>query len=102
MKPKKLRANSHQFMTKALWKAIMTRSKLKNIYLKSRNEKNWVNYKRKRIFCTNLLRKTKQKYFCSLKMKDLNDNKRFWIRMKPFFLDKGLQSNNIILKDKKV
>ena len=32
-------------------------------------------------------------------MKDLND-KRFWEKIKPFFSDKGLQTNNIILKDK--
>ena len=40
IRTKTLRANSHQFMTKALQKAIMTRSSLKNIYLKSRNEEN--------------------------------------------------------------
>ena len=34
IKTKTLQPNSHQFMTKALWKAIMTRSRLKNIYLK--------------------------------------------------------------------
>ena len=34
-------------------------------------------------------------------MKDLNDNKRFWKENKTFyFSDKGLQTNNIILKDK--
>ena len=33
-------------------------------------------------------------------MKDLNDNKKFWKKMKPFFSVKGLQTNNIILKDK--
>ena len=64
-------------MTKALRKAIMTRSRLKNIYLKRRNEENWVNYKRQWNLCTSLLRKTKQNYFCNLNMKDLNDNKRF-------------------------
>ena len=51
-------------------------------------------YKRQQNFYTNL-RKTKQKYFCNLNMKDLND-KRFWKKIKPFFLDKGLQANNII------
>ena len=33
-------------------------------------------------------------------MKDLNDNKRFWKKVKPFSSDKGIQTNNIILKDK--
>ena len=99
MKTKTLPANSHQFMTKALRKAIMTRSRLNNIYLKNGNEENWVNYKRQRNFCTNLLRKTKQKDLCNLNIKDLNKNKRFW-KKKIFFSDKGLQTNDIILKDK--
>ena len=38
---KKLRANNHQFMIKVLRKAIITRSKLKDVYLKTRNSKNW-------------------------------------------------------------
>ena len=38
IKTKILQANSHKFMTKVFRKAIMTRSRLKNIYLKSRNE----------------------------------------------------------------
>ena len=33
-------------------------------------------------------------------MKDLNENERFWKKIKPFFWDKGWQINNIILKDK--
>ena len=33
-------------------------------------------------------------------MKDLNDNKKFWKKMKPFFSVKSLQTNNIIFKDK--
>ena len=40
IKTKTVRANNHQFMNKALRKAIMTRSRLKNIYLKTRNNEN--------------------------------------------------------------
>ena len=43
---KKVRANNHQFITKALRKAIMTTSRLKNAYLKTRNSKNWEKYKK--------------------------------------------------------
>ena len=57
---KKVRANNHQFMTKALRKAITTRSRLKIAYLKTRNNKNWENYKEQRNFCTNLLKKNKK------------------------------------------
>ena len=39
----------------------MTRSRLKNAYLKTRNSKNWENLKKQRNFCTNLLKKTTKK-----------------------------------------
>ena len=88
-------------MTKALRNAIMTRSRLKNAYLKTRNGKNWKNCKKQRNFCTNLLKKTKIEYFRNLNIKDLKDNKKFRKRIKLFFSDKGLETNNIILKEKK-
>ena len=87
-------------MNKALRKAIMTRFRLKNIYLKTCNNENWDKYKKQRNFCTNLLRKTKNDYFRCLNIKDLNDNKKFLKKVKPFFSDKGLETNNIILKGK--
>ena len=70
-----IRANSHEFMTKAHRKAIVTRSRLKNVYLKNQNAINWSNYKYQRSFCTNLLPKTKFDYFRNLNVKELNDNK---------------------------
>ena len=87
-------------MTKALRKAIVIRSRLKIAYLKTRNSKNWENYKNQRNFCTNLLKKSKSEYFRNLNIRDLNDNKKFWKRNKSFFSDKGLQTNNVILKEK--
>ena len=82
---KKVQANNHQFMTKALRKAIMTRSSFKNAYLKTRNSKNWGNCKKQRNFCANLLKKTKSEYFRNLNIKDLNDNKKFWKKIIPLF-----------------
>ena len=58
-------------MTKTLRKAIMHRSKLKNIYNKKRTNDNWANYKKQRNFCVNLLRKTKTDYFQNLNIRDL-------------------------------
>ena len=86
-------------MKKALRKAIMTKSRLKSIYLKNQNTTNWNNYKSQRNFCTNLLRKTKRDYFRNLNIRELNDNKKFWKRIKPFFADKGLANNSIVLKE---
>ena len=47
-----------------------------------------------------ITQKTKSKYFRNLNTKDLNDNKKFWKRIKPFSSDKGLETNHIILKEK--
>ena len=82
-------------MTKALRKAIMTRSRLKNAYLKNRNSENWENYKKQRNFSTNLLKKTKSENFRKLNIKGLNDNKHKVLEKnnKPFFSGKGLQTN---------
>ena len=98
---KKVQANNHLFMTKALRKAIMTRSRLKNAYLKTRNSRTWESYMKQRNVSTNLLKKKrKSEYFRNLNIKDLDDNKTFWKKNKPFFSDKGLETNNIILKEK--
>ena len=59
VKTKILRANKHRFMTRTLQIAIMTRCRLKNLYLKNQSTTNWNNYKHQRNFCTNLLRKKK-------------------------------------------
>ena len=87
-------------MTKALRKAIMTRSRLKNIYNKKRSYDNWDKYKKQRNFCMKLLRKTKQDYFNNIDIKSVSDNKKFWKTIKPYFSNKGLNSNKIFLSEK--
>ena len=94
-----MRFNNNPFMPKALREAIMHRSKLKNIYNKCRTEDNWSNYKKQRNFCVDLLRKTKTEYFQKLNVKDLSDNRKFWKTIKPFFSNKGLNSNKLMLKE---
>ena len=87
-------------MSKALRKAIMHMSRLKNIkYNKYRTEDNWTNCKKQINFCVNLLRKTKTEYFQKLNVKDLSDNRKFWKTIKPFFSNKGLNSNKLMLKE---
>ena len=48
-------------MNKVLSKAFMHRSKLKNQYNKTPNEKNKSLYRKQRNFCLSLLRKEKKK-----------------------------------------
>ena len=100
IKKKILRFNHNPFMSKALRKAIMVRSKLKNKYNKNRTEENWDSYKKQRNFCVNLLRKTKKDYFNDLNIKNITDNNAFWRTIKPYFSNKGLNSSSVILSEK--
>ena len=52
------------------------------------------------MFAQTVSKKKKNEYFLNLNIKDQNDNKKFWKKIKPFFSHKGLETNNIILKEK--
>ena len=82
---KNLRANEHSFMSKALRKAIIIRSRMKNLYLKNKTDLNWSNYKKQRNFCTNLHRKTKKEYFSKLIIIKISDSKIFCKTIKLVF-----------------
>ena len=81
-------------MTKQL-RNVMRRSRLKNIYNKTRTTENWDNYKKQRNFCVDLLRKTKRSYFEQINIKDISDNKKFWNTIKPFFQQQGRKLKQI-------
>ena len=69
-----MRFNNNSFMSKALRKAIMHRSKLKNIYDKYRTVDNWANYKRQRNSCVDILRVDLKLKNRKLNVEDLPDN----------------------------
>ena len=85
-----LRYNNNPFMNKALRKAIMTRSRLKNKFNKNSSAKNWNSYKKQINFCLKLSRQTKEKYFNNINVKKVSDSKTFWESVKPFFSNKSL------------
>ena len=62
-KKKYVRSNHLPFMNKNLSKAIMLRTKLRNIFLKNRTEENKNRYTKQRNLCVTLLRKSKRGYF---------------------------------------
>ena len=78
----------------------MHRSEFKNICNKKRTDDNWASYKKQKNFCVHLLRKTKKDYFQNLNIRDLSDNRKLWETIKPYFTNKGLNSNELLLKEK--
>ena len=93
-KKKYLRSNQSPFMNKSLSKAIMLRSKFRNIFLKNRTEENRRNYSKQRNLCVALLRKSKREYFGNLDEKKVCDNEKFWSVVKP------LLSNKVVSNEK--
>ena len=89
MKKKIQRFSNSPFVTKQLRKAIMHRSRFKNVFNKNHTPKTWDTYKNQRNFCVNFLGKTKKEYFENINVKDVNNNKKFWKTIKPFFSNKG-------------
>jgi hypothetical protein len=84
-------------MNKSLSKAIMTRSRLRNSYLKNRTGENRQKFVEQRNYCVSLLRKTKKTYYSNLDINDICDNKKFWKITKPLFSDKINHSEKIVL-----
>ena len=78
MKMRLLRANDAPYMNKNLRKAIMTRSRLKNLYNKTPNVENEVNYKKQRNYCVNLLKKSRKRYYHNIDIRRVTDSRKFW------------------------
>ena len=98
-KKKYARGNQMPVFTKELSKEIMTRSRLRNKYLKNRNEENRAIYAKQRNYCVSLLRKSKKKYYENLDERNLMDDKLFWKTIKPSFSDKIVTRDGIHLTE---
>ena len=97
IKEKYVRANNSPFMNKTLHKAVMTRSRLRNKFIKNPNKINAETYKKYRNYCTGLFRRQKKSYYGNLDIKDITDNRKFWKTIKPLFSEKHFSNNKIIL-----
>ena len=89
IKKKYIRANDVPFMTKALRKAIYTRTILRNRYNKNRTRENWNAFKRQHNKCVKILRQAKIDYYKNFYVKCLTDNRKFWKQSSHYFLKKS-------------
>ena len=74
-------------MIKEARKALMIRSKLRDKFLKHRNEQSR-NDRKYHNLCLVLVRRAKQHYFSSLDLSLIADNRKFLKTVKPLFSDK--------------
>ena len=96
IKKRLVRANDAPYMNDALRKSIMRRSRLKNKYTKDPTVENSRKYKKRRNYCVNLLKK----YYRSIDIKIVSDNRNFWKNIKPFFSEKHKKLSKVILVEK--
>ena len=75
-------------MTKTLRKAYMKRSELASKYHKTKNTTDCNSYKKQRKFYSKLYRKETMKFYNSLNVKDITDNKKLWKILKSLLSDK--------------
>ena len=98
------------FVTKALRKENMHRTKLRNRYNDDRTEENVKAYKKQTNKCVKLLRKAKFAYYGNIDLGDLTDNHKFWRTVKSLFSDKVqvtssftlLEGGKIVSKDSEI
>ena len=66
----------------------MKRIRIRNKFVKNRNDYNKREFSKQRNYCVSLVRKSKKLYYSTLDEKKVTDNKFFWKTIKPFLSDK--------------
>ena len=75
----------------------MKRTRLRNKFLKNKNDYNKKEFSKQRNYCVYLVRKSKKLYYSNLDEKNVTDNKTFWKTIKPFLSDKIVSREKITL-----
>ena len=104
LRKKFLRANHAPYIAETLRKVIMCRSQLETKYLKTETQTDLRLYKKHKNFCSKLHKRERRKYYESLDMKKVLDNKELCKTMRPFLSDKNtvfsqirIEKNNRII-----
>ena len=84
-KQKYARGNHMPFMNRALSKEIMTRTRLRNNFLKDKSKENKRKYSKQHNYCVSLLRKSKSEYFGNLNEKKSALTKHSVKPLSPFY-----------------
>lgn len=99
-KKRVIRGNNKPHVSKKLRKAIMKRSRLKNIYNRTRCESDFRLYKKQRNFVNNLNRQEKRQFFKKIEC-SADSSKQFWKAVNPFFSNKSAANETVSLLEGK-
>ena len=102
IKKKYIRANHANFVTKALRKAIMLRSRLRNIFLKEKSLESKKAYNKQRNIYVKMVKKAKKEHYQNISLSEITDNKKFWKTVSPLFGNKVKTNQKFNLIEKNV
>ena len=88
-KKKTLRANQQAYVSREMRKGIMTRSRLQHRYWKYGTEDCRLQMKKQENYCNKLYKKERKNYYTNLDPKNIEDERKFWLTMKPLHSDKN-------------
>ena len=85
-------------MSKELNRAVITRSRLRNKYIKEKSADSKIAYDKQRNYCVNKsLTQDQKEYFANINISSITDIKKFWKTVKPLFPDKIFHKETINL-----
>ena len=96
-KTKIVMANHKPHVNKELRKAIMKRTRLKNIANKTKREEDIKRYREQRNLVVKVNTNAKRAYYKSIQAKSIENDKQFWKTVKPLFSNTNPTSEKITL-----
>ena len=90
LKTRVLRGNNKPHVNKTLRKAIMKRSRLKNIANRTGSSNDYVIYKKQRNVVTKMNEQLRKRFFSNIGNEDKSGKKCFWKTCKPLFSQKSV------------
>ena len=85
-----------------LQRAIMLRSRLRNIFLKEKYLKPKKAYNKQHNICVKMVKKAKKERFQNINLSEITDNKKFWKTVSPLFRNKVKTNQKINLIEKNI
>ena len=93
LKTKTIGGIQSPFMNKELSSAIMHRSKLRNVYNKTKSTEAWEAFKKQRNTCVSIKCKNIRNHFSRLTESNFLGSRDFWGAIKPFLSSKSVPKN---------
>ena len=77
----------------------MLRSKLRNLFLKTKTRVSKMKYDKQRKVCVSIIRNAERSYYENLDLKDITNSKKVWATVKPLFSNKIKSTEYVKLEE---